>query len=127
MKATKAVLHLTVGEPMEATFARATAAMKAAKQGKRIKPYFGAGFDDVGEMLSVFTPKRWELIGALRESGAISVAELARRLKRDYSNVHNDCERLIEWMAIEKDENGFVFAPYSEIVVGMKLPDRRAA
>jgi hypothetical protein len=41
--------------------------------------------------------------------------------------VHNDCERLIEWMAIEKDENGFVFAPYSKIVVGMKLPDRRAA
>lgn len=127
MKTNKAVLHLTVGEPMEASLARATAAMKAAKQGKRIKPYFGVGFDNVGEMLSVFTPKRWELIGALRESGAISVAELARRLKRDYSNVHSDCERLIEWMAIEKDENGFIFAPYSEIVVGMKLPDRRAA
>lgn len=127
MKPNKAVLHLSVGEPLEATFARATAAIKAAKQGRRIKPYFGAGFDDVGEMLSVFTPKRWELIGALRESGAISVAELARRLKRDYSNVHNDCERLIEWMALEKDDNGLVFAPYSEIVVGMKLPDRRAA
>jgi len=54
--------------------------MKAAKQGRRIKPYFGAGFDEVGEMFSVFTPKRWELIGALRESGAITVAELARFL-----------------------------------------------
>ena len=30
-------------------------------------------------------------------------------------------------LAIEKEENGFVFAPYSEIVVGMKLPDGRAA
>ena len=83
--------------------------------------------DDVGEMFAVFTPKRWELIGALRESGATTIAELARQLKRDYKNVYNDCERLIEWMAIEKDENGFVFAPYSQIVVGMKLPDRRAA
>ncbi len=46
---TNKVLHLTVGEPMEASLARATAAMKAAKQGKQIKPYFGAGFDDVGE------------------------------------------------------------------------------
>ena len=127
MKARNAVLHLTVGEPMEAGFARATAAMKAAKQGKRVKPYFGVGFDEVGEMFSVFTPKRWELIGALRESGATTVAELARQLKRDYKNVHNDCERLIEWMAIEKDENGLVFAPYSEIVVEMKLPDSRAA
>ena len=78
-------------------------------------------------MFSVFTPKRWELIGALRAGGAMSVAELARRLERDYSNVHGDCKRLIEWMAIEKDQNGLVFAPYSEIVVGMKLPDRRAA
>lgn len=127
MKAHNAVLHLTVGEPMEASLARATAAMKAAKLGKRAKPYFGAGFEEVGELFSVFTPKRWELIGALRESGATTVAGLARRLKRDYKNVHNDCERLIEWMAIEKDENGLVFAPYSEIVVDMKLPDSRAA
>ena len=101
--------------------------MKAAKQGKAAQPYFGVGFDDVGELFSVFTPKRWELIGALREGGAMTIAELARRLKRDYKNVYNDCERLIEWMAIEKDENGRVFAPYDEIVVDMKLPDLRAA
>jgi predicted transcriptional regulator len=124
---TNKVLHLTVGEPMETSLARATAAMKAAKQGKQIKPYFGASFDDVGEMFAVFTPKRWELIGALRESGATTIAELARQLKRDYKNVYNDCERLIEWMAIEKDKNGLIFAPYSEIVVDMKLPDKRAA
>jgi predicted transcriptional regulator len=127
MKITKSVLHLTVGEPMTASLARASAAMKVARQGKKAKPYFGVGFDDVGEMFSVFTPKRWELIGALREGGAMTVAELARQLKRDYKNVHNDCERLIEWMAIGKDENGLVCAPYNEIVVDMKLPDKRAA
>ncbi len=32
-----------------------------------------------------------------------------------------------EGLAIEKDENGLVFAPYSEIVVDMELPDKRAA
>ena len=121
------MLHLTVGEPIEASLARAAAAMKSAKQGKPAKPYFGVCFDDVGEMFSVFTPKRWELIGALREGGAMTIAELARRLKRDYKNVYGDCERLIEWMAIEKNESGLVFAPYDEIVVAMKLPDRRAA
>lgn len=121
------VLHLTVGEPVAASLSRASAAMKFAKQGKAAPPYFGVGFDDVGEFFSVFTPKRWELIGALREGGAMTVAELARQLKRDYKNVYSDCEKLIEWMALEKDENGLVFAPYSEIVVDMKLPDRRAA
>ena len=121
------VLHLTVGAPVTASMARAKAAMLTAKQGKKAQPYFGIGFDDVGEMFAVFTPKRWELIGVLRENGPLSVAQLARLLKRDYKNVHNDCDRLTEWMAIEKDENGLVFAPYSEIVVEMKLPDRRAA
>lgn len=43
----------------------------------------------------------------------MSIAKLARTLKRDYKNVHNNCERLTEWTAIEKDANGLVFAPYS--------------
>ena len=127
MKTRNNVLHLTVGEPIEASFSRAAAAMKAARRGKPGKPFSGVGFSGIAEMFSVFTPKRWELLGELRQSGAIGISELARRLKRDYKNVHLDCERLIEWMAIEKDENGLVFAPYSEIVVDLKMPDKRAA
>jgi len=121
------VLHLTVGEPMSASLARASATLLAVREARPVKPYFGIGFADVGELFSIFTPKRWELIGALREGGAMTVAELARQLKRDYKNVHNDCERLIEWMAIEKDENGLIFTPYDKIVVDMNLPDKRAA
>jgi len=111
MKIDNTILHLTVGEPMQASLARASAAMKAARQGKSAQHYFGIGFDDVGELFSVFTPKRWELIGTLREGGAMTVTELSRQLKRDYKNVYNDCERQIEWMAIERDECGLVFAP----------------
>lgn len=48
MKTDNVVLHLTVGEPMSASLVRAASAMKAAKQGKRIQPYFGIGFEDVG-------------------------------------------------------------------------------
>jgi predicted transcriptional regulator len=127
MTSKNTILHLTVGEPMSASLARASATLLAIKEGRPVQPYFGVGFSNAGELFSVFTPKRWELIGALREGGAMTVAELARQLKRDYKNVHNDCERLIEWMAIERDETGFVFAPYDEIIVDMKLPERRAA
>ena len=126
MKTDNNVLHVTVGEPVAASLARAAAAMKAAKLGKRLQPFFGIGFEDIGTLFTVFTPKRWKLIGALREGGAMTIAALARQLKRDYKNVYSDCERLIEWTAIEKDEHGQVFAPYNEIVVDMKLPDRRA-
>ena len=127
MKTRDSVLHLSVGEPIEASLSRAAAAMKAARRGKPARPFSGVGFSELAEMLSVFTPKRWELLGELRQSGAIGISELARRLKRDYKNVYLDCERLSEWMTIAKDEHGRVFAPYSKIVVDLKMPDKRAA
>jgi len=44
------VLHLTVGEPVSASFNRAAAAMKATRQGKPAQPYLGVSFDDAGEL-----------------------------------------------------------------------------
>ena len=85
------------------------------------------GFNSVSQMLSVFTSKRWDLLATLREQGAMSIAELARTLQRDYKNVHNDVERLMGWLAIERDAQGKVFTPYSEIVVDVHLPQQRAA
>ncbi len=52
MKTDSNVLHLTVGGLVSASLARATAAMKAAWQGKPAQPYFGVGFEDVGELFA---------------------------------------------------------------------------
>ncbi len=82
---------------------------------------------DLAPLAAVFTPKRWELIGKLREIGPVSVAELARQLGRDYKNVHGDVEKLAEWLAIDRDDSGKVVVPYAEIVLEMRLPDRAAA
>lgn len=120
-------LNLKVGEGIEANLGRVASMMTALERGEKARPYFGIGFSDVGQMFSVFTPKRWDLLAALREGGPMTTAELARRLKRDYKNVHNDVSRLIEWLAIERDEQGRVFAPYAEIVVDVRMPDRVAA
>ncbi len=57
----------------------------------------------------------------------MSIAELARRVKRDYKNVHGDIEKLTEWQAVEKNEKGQIFAPYTEIIVDVLLPRGRAA
>jgi len=91
------------------------------------RPFFGASFSQLGEMLAVFTPKRWELIAALRQAGPATVAELARRVQRHYKNVHADVDILIDWMAIERGADGRVSVPWSEIVVDMKLPEQLAA
>lgn len=127
MTASRKVLNVKVGETMEQSGRRAADVMRAAAAGKAVAPYFGIGFEQVGQMLAIFTPKRWELIAALREVGPMTVAELARHLGRNYKNVHADVQQLIEWMTVDRDEDGRVGVPWSEIVVDLKLPERAAA
>lgn len=127
MTSSNQILNVTVGESLRESGARAAATMKAVARGEKIKPHFGVNFAQIGQMLAAFTPKRWELIAALRQAGPLTVAELARRLNRDYKNVHTDVNQLIEWMAVERGDDGRVNVPWSEIVVDMKLPERVAA
>jgi predicted transcriptional regulator len=123
----RAALHVRVGDDVRANLARARETMTALQQGKRPRPHFAVGFAEVEKMLAVFTPKRWELIAKLREIGPVSTAQLARTLERDYRNVHADVAALSEWLAVQRDEEGCVSVPWSEIIVDMKLPSQLAA
>ncbi|MCU0937814.1 MAG: hypothetical protein MUF08_15585 [Burkholderiaceae bacterium] len=127
MTASSKVLNVKVGETLQQAGKRAADTMRAAAAGKAVTPYFGISFQQVGQLLATFTPKRWELIAALREAGPMTVAELARHLGRNYKNVHADVQQLIEWMAVQRGDDGRVSVPWSEIVVDMKLPERAAA
>ncbi len=122
-----AVLHVRVGEDVRVNLARARDAMEALQQGRRPKPHFAVGFAEVGQMLAVFTPKRWELIAKLREIGPVTTAQLARALERDYKNVHADVAALSEWLAVQRAEDGLIYVPWTEIIVDMKLPAQLAA
>lgn len=121
------VLRVTVGEDLKESGRRAANVMRALAAGRKVEPYFGVNFEQVGAMFATFTPKRWELIAALRAAGPLSVAELARQLGRNYKNVHTDVQQLIEWLAIERGDDGRVSVPWTEIVVDMKLPQQQAA
>ena len=121
------ILTIKVGTSTQPSLALAQQMLERLEVGDEPAPYFGVGFKNVSQMLSVFTPKRWDLLATLREHGAMNIAELAHTLQRDYKNVHNDVERLMEWLAIERDTTGKVFTPYSEIVVDVHLPQQKAA
>lgn len=121
----KKVLHVKAGEPAAESMARARATMEALQAGRKAQPYFGVGFESLAQMLATFTPRRLELIAALREQGPMSIAALSRTLERDYKNVHGDVSALIEWLAIERNDDGKVFVPWDEIDI--KLPLTRQA
>lgn len=120
------VLHIKVGEPMEVSLARARDAMETLERGQKADAYFGIGFAEMPQLLSVFTPRRWELIELLSRQGPMTIAELARALRRDYKNVHGDVTALSEWLAIERDEAGSVFVPWDEIDVRVPLQHKTA-
>jgi predicted transcriptional regulator len=57
---------------------------------------------DLPLLLRTLTAARWELLERLREAGPLSIYQLAKRLGRDYKNVHTDVSRLVEIGLIEK-------------------------
>lgn len=71
------------------------------------------------------TPKRWELIAKLQESGVVSIRELARLLKRDIRRVHDDVVTLEEQSIIERTEAG-IRIPYDEIHTDFTLKAKAA-
>jgi len=120
-------LYVRVGENVRHTLGRAAAAMTGLDAGVAVTPHYEIGFENIAQLSAVFTPRRWELLASLREAGPVSISALARLLKRDYKNVHGDVTALMEWMAVEKNEDGLVYAPFADILVDVHLPDRRAA
>jgi predicted transcriptional regulator len=62
----------------------------------------------------------------LREHGPTTIAALARTLGRDYKNVHGDINALIEWLAVDRDDQGRVFVPWDEVDIRLPLTKQAA-
>jgi predicted transcriptional regulator len=56
--------------------------------------------------LRTLTPARWDLLDRLREAGPLSIYELAKRLGRDYKNVHTDATQLLRLGVLQKTGAG---------------------
>ena len=72
-------------------------------------------------LLRTLTPARWTLLGRLRADGPLSVNELARRLERDYKNVHGDVKRLAELGLIERRKDALVSVAWDVVRAEMRL------
>jgi predicted transcriptional regulator len=78
-------------------------------------------FNDAATMLSTLSEKRLELLTFLRKYGSITIKELSRQLKRNYSNVHEDVQLLLRLGLLNKDEFDKIYVPWDELNISLPL------
>ena len=65
-------------------------------------------FADLPLLLRTLSRARFDLLKNLREKGACSIYELAKRLERDDKNVHTDVTQLAGLGLVERQDDGRV-------------------
>ena len=79
------------------------------------------GFADLPLLLKTLTPARWQLLASLRAGGPLSVRALAKRLARDYKNVHTDVAQLEQLGLIERTGDSLVRVPWDAVRAELRL------
>lgn len=99
------VLDLRVGPPRDA-LDRFEAAWNRVAEGGRVAPLRVLTLRDLPVVLATLTPARWVLLQKLKSHGPTSIYGLAKRLGRDYKNVHTDVTQLLRLGLIERQGDG---------------------
>lgn len=90
-------------EPVEKFFERARELARRADAGKRIPESRVVAFEEAEDLLALLSPKRVQLLRALRQEPG-SIADLARRLRRDRAAVTRDVQHLARFGVVEVTE-----------------------
>jgi predicted transcriptional regulator len=97
------VLEIRVGPPGDA-LDRFEAAWNRVAEGRKISPLRVLTLQDLPSFTRALTPARWVILENLKNEGPCSIYELAKRLERNYKNVHTDATELMKLGLIEKNE-----------------------
>ena len=95
------LLEIRVGPPRDA-LDRFEAAWNRVADGEKISPLRVLTLQDLPSLVRKLSPARWQLLETLRREGTVSIYELARKLQRNYKNVHTDVTELVVLGLIEK-------------------------
>ena len=100
---------------------RFEAAWNRIAEGATVPKLEVLSFPDLPLLLKTLTPARWALLEALGKEKAASVYELAKRLGRDYKNVHTDVAALAGLGLVAKD--GALTVPWRSIRADFRLTE----
>jgi len=95
------ILEIRVGPPRDA-LDRFEAAWNRLADGAKVSPVRVLTLQDLPSVVRTLSPERWKLLQNLRNNGSCSIYQLAKRLNRNYKNVHTDVTALIDAGLIEK-------------------------
>jgi len=109
------VLELRLGDARDA-LDRFEAAWNRRAEGRKAAGALRVlSMRDLPLLLRTLTPARWELLDRLREAGPLSIYQLAKRLERDYKNVHTDVTSLAKIGLIERAADGSISVPWDVV------------
>ena len=80
-------------------------------------------FGSLRELFSAITEKRLELLRFIALNEGYNIRQISQALNRDYKNIHTDVTELIRLGSLEKNEDGFLIAPFDEIVIHTTIRD----
>jgi predicted transcriptional regulator len=96
-------------------------ACKRARKGLPVLPETELNFADAATMLSTLSEKRMELLMFLHQHGPSNIRQLAKHLKRDYSNVHGDVTTLLDLGLLAANDEKLIFVPWDELSIELPL------
>jgi predicted transcriptional regulator len=105
------VLEVRVGPAADA-LDRFEAAWNRRAEGRPMKTLYVLTVANLPLLVKTLSPARWVLLEELRRAGPLSIYELAKRLQRNYKNVHTDVTQLAALGVIERASDNRVLVPW---------------
>jgi predicted transcriptional regulator len=107
----KPALEIRLGAAGDA-LDRFEAAWHRVQEGRAMRPLEVLTMPDLPALLKTLSPARWTLLQKLNAEGPLTIYELAKRLQRDYKNVHTDVTQLCALRLIERQPDGRITVPW---------------
>lgn len=105
------ILEIRVGAAADA-LDRFEAAWNRRVEGRPLKTLSVLTLAGLPRLLKTLSPARWALLQELRGAGPLSIYQLAKRLRRDYKNVHTDVTQLAALGVIARASDNRVLVPW---------------
>jgi len=114
------VLEIRLGAAGDA-LDRFEAAWHRVTEGRAMRPLEILTIPDLPTALRTLSAARWDLLRRLSAEGPLTIYELAKRLGRDYKNVHTDVTQLAAIRLIERQADGTVAVPWDLLRAELRL------